>query len=235
MDINASGAMQNDAPAEKVEAVLGDYRKSTLFSRRERLALELAERVTHTKKRVTDKFFARLKRHFTEEELVELAAVIRQYGQEQRASRIARAIVRARPIGSTSELARVVRKASGPGRRLDPATKTFQGLRIAVNNELGNIEAALEQATGLLAPEGRLVALSYHSLEDGLVKRYLRREASDCICPPETPVCICGHKATLRLISRRARRPTEQEVLRNPRSRSARLRTAERLAPAPRV
>ena len=165
----------------------------------------------------------------------ELADTIRRYGQEPRARRIARAIVSARPIGSTSELARVVRSASGPRRRLDPATKTFQALRIAVNDELGNIEAGLEQARGLLAPEGRLVALSYHSLEDGAVKRYLRRESSDCICPPETPVCICGHKATLRLISRRARKPTDREVVGNPRSRSVRLRVAERLAPAPRV
>ena len=164
-----------------------------------------------------------------------LADTIRRYGQEPKARGIARAIVKARPIGSTSELARVVRSASGLRKRLDPATKTFQALRIAVNDELGNIEAGLEEARGLLAPEGRLVALSYHSLEDGAVKRYLRRESSDCICPPETPVCICGHKATLRLISRRARKPTDREVVGNPRSRSVRLRVAERLAPAPRV
>ena len=103
---------------------------------------------------------------------------------------------------------------------------------MAVNDELDNIGTGLEQAIGSLARGGRLVVLSYHSLEDRLVKRYLRREASNCICPPETPVCVCGHKATIRLISRRASRPKEAEVLKNPRSRSARLRTAERLTPA---
>ena len=161
----------------------------------------------------------------------DLAVVLRTYGEETRARRIARHIVERRPLHTTTELAKVVEEAVGGRvrRQSHPATRTFQALRIAVNQELLSLEAALPQAYGLLGDLGRLVVLAYHSLEDRLVKQYIRRESRDCICPPKLPVCMCGHKAGLRLVSRGALRPSEDEVAANPRSRSARLRVAERL------
>jgi len=160
----------------------------------------------------------------------ELACLLRRYGGETRSRRIARRIVAERPIRTTLELARTVEMAVGGRRgRIHPATRTFQALRIAVNRELHNLELGLEAAVGLLGPGGRLVVISYHSLEDRLVKQFFRREAASCLCPPGTPVCICGHRARLRLVRRRIITPTAAEVSRNPRSRSARLRVAERL------
>jgi 16S rRNA (cytosine1402-N4)-methyltransferase len=123
-------------------------------------------------------------------------------------------------------VARAVGRASG---RIHPATRTFQALRIAVNQELENLEVALYQAVQVLGKGGRLVVISYHSLEDRVVKRFLWQEARDCICPPGSPVCQCGHRATLRVVSRGPMRPSPQEVERNPRARSARMRVAERL------
>jgi 16S rRNA (cytosine1402-N4)-methyltransferase len=149
------------------------------------------------------------------------------------ARRIARAIVQARPIRNTRHLAQVIAAAVGSWReRIHPATRTFQALRIAVNQELEALESALPQAVALLRPGGRLAVIAFHSLEDRIVKRFFQRESRDCICPPRMPVCTCGHKATLRIITRRPQRPSTEEVARNPRSRSARLRIAERL-PAP--
>ncbi|MCH8994666.1 MAG: 16S rRNA (cytosine(1402)-N(4))-methyltransferase, partial [Chloroflexi bacterium] len=135
----------------------------------------------------------------------------------------------------TTELAKVVEKAvGGRARRLShPATRTFQALRIAVNQELLSLETALPQAYGLLGDLGRMVVLSYHSLEDRLVKQFIQRESRDCLCPPRQPVCTCEHKAGLRPVSRRAVRPSAEEVEGNPRSRSARLRVAERLPAVP--
>ena len=160
-----------------------------------------------------------------------LADVLHNYGEETRARRIARRIVERRPIHTTTELAKVVEEAVGERvrRQSHPATRTFQALRIAVNQELLSLEAALPQAYGLLGDLGRLVVLAYHSLEDRLVKQYIRQESRDCICPPKLPVCVCDHKAALRLVSRGALRPSDDEVAANPRSRSARLRVAERL------
>ncbi len=159
----------------------------------------------------------------------EIANLIWEYGEERFSRRIAKAIVRARPLQTTTALAAVVAKAV-PGRgRIHPATKTFQALRIAVNDELRTLESALCQARNVLGPGGRLVVISFHSLEDRIVKRFLQRESRDCICPPETPRCVCGHKATLRVITRRPVTPAEEEQRTNPRSRSAKLRAAERL------
>ncbi|MBM3957514.1 MAG: 16S rRNA (cytosine(1402)-N(4))-methyltransferase RsmH, partial [Gemmatimonadetes bacterium] len=159
----------------------------------------------------------------------ELADLIFQLGEERGARRIAAAIVRARPLRTSADLADVVARAvRGPRRRLHPATKTFQALRIAVNQELSALEAALEQALSLLGHGGRLAVLAYHSLEDRIVKNFMRREASDCICPPGTPACRCGHIATVTLTTRRAAKPGAGEIASNPRSRSARLRVAER-------
>jgi len=160
----------------------------------------------------------------------ELATILWRFGQERHSRAIARRIVRERPLSTTLELARTVQKAVGGGRlRIHPATRTFQAIRIAVNAELENLTLALDQALDLLGHGGRLVVISYHSLEDTIVKHFLGREARDCICPPGTPVCICGHKATLRPVTRGALRPHDDEVATNPRSRSARLRAAERL------
>jgi len=161
----------------------------------------------------------------------ELAHLIRVYGEEGYSRRIAHHIVKERPIKTTLKLARTVERAVGRRGRIHPATKTFQALRIAVNRELEHLEDALKQAINLLGFEGRLVVISYHSLEDRIVKRFMQQEARDCICPPSTPVCVCGHKARLRLVSRKVITPSESEVQQNPRSRSAKLRVAERIVP----
>lgn len=161
----------------------------------------------------------------------ELADLIFQYGEERFARRIARRIVVRRPIRTTTELAEVISQAVGgrKGARLHPATRSFQALRIYVNDELGNLEAALPQALTLLRPGGVLAVISFHSLEDRIVKQFLRRESSDCICPPRTPICQCGHRAQIIEIERKGITPTESEIAQNPRSRSARLRSARRL------
>ncbi len=161
----------------------------------------------------------------------ELARLIRTYGEESYSRQIARLIVRERPITSTLHLARIVEKAvSRRTGRLHPATKTFQALRIAVNLELENLEIALKQAIELLGFGGRLVVISYHSLEDRIVKRFMQREARGCVCPPGTPVCVCGHKPRLKLIRRHVITPSEDELRANPRSRSAKLRVARLIA-----
>jgi len=167
----------------------------------------------------------------------ELARLLYQYGEEKRARRIAEAMVAARPLRTTGELVSVIERAVGGassrsrGRRgrIHPATRTFQALRIAVNDELAVLEAVLPQAVEILTPGGRLVVISFHSLEDRIVKRFLRHESRDCVCPPEVPVCVCDHRASLRLVTRKPIRPTTDEVSDNPRARSARLRVAERL------
>jgi 16S rRNA (cytosine1402-N4)-methyltransferase len=160
----------------------------------------------------------------------DLANVLFEFGEETKSRRIARAIVRARPLHSTVQLADVIAKAVG-GRRtgIHPATRSFQALRIAVNRELETLEIALPQAVAALKPGGRLAVISFHSLEDRTVKLFLRQESRDCICPPEQLVCTCGHKATVKEITRRPIRPSDQEVASNPRARSSRLRVAERL------
>ncbi len=174
---------------------------------------------------------ADLVNHLSEKELADL---IFQYGEERHARQVARAIVRARPLYTTLQLAEVVSAALARGRKrthehLHPATRTFQALRIAVNRELAALEACLPQAVSALAPGGRLAVIAFHSLEDRIVKQYFRRESRDCICPPEQPVCTCGHVAVLKEITRHPVRPQDAEVERNPRSRSSRLRVVERL------
>ena len=161
----------------------------------------------------------------------ELADLIYRFGEERRSRAIALAIVRNRPINSTAELANLVARTIGrrPGSAINPATRTFQALRIAVNDELANLERGLEAAVRLLKPGGRLAVVSYHSLEDRIVKETMSREARDCICPPRIPVCVCGHVASVKLVSRKVIPPSQEEIRDNPRSRSARLRVAERL------
>lgn len=160
----------------------------------------------------------------------ELADLLWRFGEERQARHIARAIAAARPVATTSQLADLVARTVGRREKIHPATRTFQALRIAVNDELAALDQALHQACQLLRPGGRLAIIAFHSLEDRLVKRFYRREARDCICPPEIPVCVCGHQATLRVLTTKPIRPTVEEVARNPRSRSARLRLAERLS-----
>ncbi|MCZ6539448.1 MAG: 16S rRNA (cytosine(1402)-N(4))-methyltransferase RsmH [Chloroflexi bacterium] len=160
----------------------------------------------------------------------ELADLIFHLGEDRAARRIARVIVRNRPISTSLELAELIEKASPRrGRRTNPATRTFQAIRIAVNDELSALETALEQAVSLLGQSGRLAVISYHSLEDRIVKNFIRKQASDCICPPGTPVCICDHLATLKVITRRPIVPTDAEIDSNRRARSAKLRVAERI------
>lgn len=163
-----------------------------------------------------------------------LADIFWRYGEETRSRQIARRIVRERAreaIMRTSQLAKLA--AAGvpykPG-AIHPATRVFQALRIAVNHELERLEAALPQIVEVLSGSGeagRMVIIAFHSLEDRIVKEFMRREATDCLCPPRTPVCICGHKARLRLLTRKPVMPTAQEIESNPRARSARLRAAE--------
>ena len=164
----------------------------------------------------------------------ELAGLFRRYGEEPRSRAIARAIVRERangPINSTAALASLVERLTGrrAGRRAHPATRVFQALRIAVNGELDNLQAGLEAAVELLRPGGRLAVISYHSLEDRIVKNFLARQSAACLCPPGLPVCVCGHNPIMEIINRRVVRPSAEEVASNPRSRSARLRLAHRL------
>ncbi|MBT3995645.1 MAG: 16S rRNA (cytosine(1402)-N(4))-methyltransferase RsmH [Chloroflexi bacterium] len=160
----------------------------------------------------------------------ELADIIFHLGEDRAARRIARAIVRSRPILTSLELAEVIEKVNPRrGKRTHPATQTFQAIRIAVNDELSALETALEQAVSLLGQGGRMAVISYHSLEDRIVKNFIRKQASDCICPPGTPVCRCEHLATLKVITRRPLIPTDAETASNPRARSAKLRVAERI------
>ncbi|GAB4423125.1 MAG: 16S rRNA (cytosine(1402)-N(4))-methyltransferase RsmH [Anaerolineales bacterium] len=160
----------------------------------------------------------------------ELADLIYRYGEERASRKIAQAIVKARPLRTTLELASVIETVS-PRKKghAHPATQTFQALRIAVNDELAKVENVLPQAVAGLKSGGRLAIISFHSLEDRIVKAFFRRESRDCICPPKQPVCTCGHKAILKEVTRKPIVPGETEILENPRARSAKLRIAEKL------
>lgn len=166
----------------------------------------------------------------------ELRRIFAEYGEEPEAARVAAAIARrraTRPFETADDLGRFVAgvKTKRP-RGADPATRVFQAIRIAVNDELGNIERGLRAALEVLRPGGRLIAISFHSLEDRVVKRFMARESRDCICPPHLPTCVCGHRAGLRLAVRRPVMPDAAEVERNPRARSAVLRVAQKLEAA---
>jgi 16S rRNA (cytosine1402-N4)-methyltransferase len=163
----------------------------------------------------------------------ELARILREYGEEPRARRIAAAIDRERRRGrieTTRQLADLVARSVGGKRgHIHPATKTFQALRIAVNGELDNLEAFLETGYELLHPRGRLAIISFHSLEDRMVKQAFRKWSRSCLCPPRTPVCRCGWSQKVKLLTPRPRVPSDAEVERNLRARSAKLRAVERL------
>ncbi|HZK17655.1 MAG TPA: 16S rRNA (cytosine(1402)-N(4))-methyltransferase RsmH [Anaerolineaceae bacterium] len=159
----------------------------------------------------------------------ELADVIWKYGEERLSRRIARRIIQNRPVLTTTQLADAVRSAIGAARgRIDPATRTFQAIRIAVNDELHTIEEAIPGLIELLNPKGRLVIISFHSLEDRLVKLAFRRESVDCLCPPEQIICTCGHKASVKILTPRPVVAGEEEVNENLRARSAKLRAIEK-------
>jgi 16S rRNA (cytosine1402-N4)-methyltransferase len=164
-----------------------------------------------------------------------LETTIRQLGEERHARAIAAEISRRRPIETTGELVEAIRAAVPPAYRFGrghPAKRTFQAIRIAVNAELESLDHGLATAWGMLARDGRLAAISFHSLEDRRVKRFFAELARGCVCPPELPVCVCGHEPEAELLARRAVKPSEDEMERNPRSRSARLRAARKLADA---
>ncbi len=158
-----------------------------------------------------------------------LSQIIKAYGEEHQSKRIARYIIKSRPISSTHQLASIIQKAVGSRRtKIHPATKTFMALRIAVNRELENLYTALKQAVNCLDHQGRLVVISYHSLEDRLVKQFMLQESKKCLCPPSIPACQCGHIPSLKIISKKIITPSLIEIKSNPRSRSAKLRVAER-------
>jgi 16S rRNA (cytosine1402-N4)-methyltransferase len=161
----------------------------------------------------------------------ELADLFYKYGEEPKSRRLARAIVRERPFTTTRQLAAVIEQAipRRKGDSIHPATRAFQALRIAVNSELATIEQALPQAIDLLCPGGRLAVISFHSLEDRIVKQAFKLASTDCICPPNVPVCVCGHKASVRLVNRKPITADAEQVAQNPRSRSAKLRIVEKL------
>lgn len=160
----------------------------------------------------------------------ELANLIFLYGEEPQSRRIARVICQTRPHTRTVELAAIIQSAVGAhGSKIHPATRTFQALRIAVNGELDALKEFLPQAVAALSKGGRLAAISFHSLEDRIVKQYFRQESTDCLCPPSQPVCTCGHKASIKLINRHPIVADDAEVDQNPRARSAKLRVVEKL------
>jgi 16S rRNA (cytosine1402-N4)-methyltransferase len=164
-----------------------------------------------------------------------LATILRDYGEERYARPIAAEIVRRRPLATSAELVEAIRAAVPPAYRFGsshPAKRSFQAIRIAVNAELEALDRSLPTAWSLLRSGGRLVVISFHSLEDRRVKQFLADRARGCVCPPEFPVCVCGREPEAELVTRRAVKPTEAEAERNPRARSARLRCARKLADA---
>ncbi len=166
---------------------------------------------------------------------VDIARIIFEYGEERRSRRIARFIVerreRGEPVSTTRDLAQLVERAVGPGkkRRIHPATRTFQALRIAVNQELENLDWFVAEAVDLLEPEGRLAVISFHSLEDRIIKRTLLKLSGRCQCPPRVPQCTCGARRMIDILTRRPITPGEEEVADNPRARSAKLRAGRKL------
>ena len=164
----------------------------------------------------------------------ELERIFSQYGEERFSRRIARRIVEQRtskPIETTGELRELIHKsvpAKYKREKIDPATRVFQALRIAVNDELSSLDQFLDNAVSSLAKDGRLVVITFHSLEDRIVKHKFREFSTDCICPPRIPKCVCDHVKSLELLTRKVVKPSEEEVALNPRARSARLRAARR-------
>ncbi len=206
---------------------LADASRGFSFSRPGPLDMRMDPRISRTAAMIVNNF-----------DEGALRSLLREFGEEPHATRIVRAIVQKRAeasIDTTEQLAAIVEGAVPPSRRgarTHPATKTFQALRIAVNDELAALEEMLDAIPGLLVPGGRLAVISFHSLEDRIVKRRFRKWGGQCTCPPKLPVCSCGASACMRLLGQRATKASAEEVAANPRSRSARLRAAERLEEA---
>jgi 16S rRNA (cytosine1402-N4)-methyltransferase len=157
----------------------------------------------------------------------EIARVLFEYGEERRAWPLARAIAHRRPLSTTGELREAVASVTAMPARAKTLARVFQAFRILINDELEELRSGLLSLRGMLARGGRVVTIAYHSLEDRIVKHHFREAARECLCPPKQPVCTCHHTAWLEVLTRRAERPTEQEVERNRRARSAKLRAAE--------
>lgn len=163
-------------------------------------------------------------------EEMQIADIIWRFGEEPKSRWIAKEIVDNRPISTTTQLAKIVEKVYRNHRtKIHPATKTFQAIRIAVNSELEVLKKGLENSLAALCPGGRLAVITFHSLEDRIVKQYFQQENRDCICPPEQIICNCGHKASIKIITKKPVKPSQEEVNINPRARSAKLRVAEKL------
>jgi len=201
-----------------------DPNRGFSFMRMGPLSMRMGPDAVHS----ADEFVA----HLSERELADL---IHEYGEDNEARRIARRIVEARErggIGTTTQLAEIISgpnwKGFGP-HRIHPATKTFQALRIRVNEEMEALESVLPQAVAMLRPGGRLAVISFHSLEDRPVKQFMATGAKSCLCPPDFPVCRCGHKQSLQILTKKPVTASEDEIRRNPSSRSAKLRVAEKL------
>lgn len=161
-----------------------------------------------------------------------LAEIFREYGEERHAVKIAKAVAAARkkePIKTTEDLAEIIRSVNRGKSHIDPATRVFQALRVYVNDEIGALKEVLPQAVSMLRSGGRLVVVSYHSLEDRIVKHFFKKEASECVCPKEIPVCVCGHKPALRILTKKPITPAPAEIAENRRARSAKLRAAEKI------
>jgi 16S rRNA (cytosine1402-N4)-methyltransferase len=159
-----------------------------------------------------------------------LAELIWKFGEERYARRIAQAIIAARPIVDTSTLATVIKKAVPKlSAHIHPATRTFQAIRITANRELEHLANALPELVRILAPDGRIAVISFHSLEDRIVKQHFKLESQDCICPPKQPICTCEHKASLKILTKKPVTASENEIKMNPRARSAKLRIAQKL------
>jgi 16S rRNA (cytosine1402-N4)-methyltransferase len=159
----------------------------------------------------------------------ELADIIARYGEERRARAVTRRIVRSRPVETTGQLAKIVHEVVTPSGRIDPATRTFQAIRLEVNHEIESLQQVLPLVLKLLSPQGRMAIISFHSLEDRIVKRFIQVESRDCICPPSQPVCTCSHRASLEPIGRVIKGGDNDSN--NPRARSAKLRAARKLKP----
>lgn len=159
----------------------------------------------------------------------EIEAVIREFGEERFAKKIAESIVRSRPLKTTYDLAEAVRRSVYGNKKVDSLARTFQAVRIAVNDELDNLRKALDSCRTIVDKGGRVAVLSYHSLEDRIVKQFFKTESADCICDKRLPACVCDHKRTFKMITKKPVLPSEEEIADNSRARSAKLRVAERV------